>query len=53
MDAGRALLSFSIGVPLGEKGLNWLKLHLMNMYGLMKKLVVFSYFFVCSYNKSA
>lgn len=45
MDAGRAMLLFAIGQPLGDNGLKWLKLHLMNMYGLMKKQVIL-YFYV-------
>jgi len=43
MDAGRALFRFAIGKTLGDQGLKWLKIHLMNMHGLMKKWVVYLY----------
>lgn len=39
MDVGRALLKFAVGYPLGEKGLNWLKIHLVNLNGEKKKYV--------------
>ena len=37
MDVGRALLKFAVGYPLGEKGLDWLKIHLVNLQGEKKK----------------
>lgn len=37
MDVGRALMVFAAGHTLGEDGLNWLKIHLVNLHGLMKK----------------
>lgn len=37
MDVGRALLKFAVGYPLGEKGLDWLKIHLVNLHGEKKK----------------
>lgn len=37
MDVGRALMNFAIGYPLGSDGLNWLKIHLVNLHGLKKK----------------
>jgi len=36
-DYVRALMLFSHGKPLGEKGLAWLKLHLINIGGLKKR----------------
>ena len=36
-DVGRAVLQFGAGYPLGEKGLDWLKIHLVNLHGHMKK----------------
>lgn len=36
-DVSRALLLFAEGHPLGEKGLDWLKIHLINLTGLKKK----------------
>ena len=39
MDVGRALLKFAVGYPLGEKGLDWLKIHLVNLNGEKKKYV--------------
>ena len=41
MDVGRALLKFAVGYPLGEKGLDWLKIHLVNLHGEKKKYVHF------------
>jgi len=35
-DLARSLLLFAKGRPLGEKGLDWLKLHLINLVGNMK-----------------
>ncbi|XP_071439372.1 DNA-directed RNA polymerase, mitochondrial [Hetaerina americana] len=35
-DVARSLLCFAKGQPLGPKGLDWLKLHLVNLTGLMK-----------------
>ena len=37
MDAGRALMNFAVPQPLGKDGLNWLKIHLINLHGLKKK----------------
>lgn len=36
-DVGRAMLQFGAGYPLGERGLDWLKIHLVNLHGHMKK----------------
>ncbi|TNN64107.1 DNA-directed RNA polymerase, mitochondrial [Liparis tanakae] len=36
-DVTRALLLFAEGKPLGPKGLDWLKIHLVNLTGLKKK----------------
>ncbi|KAM9329549.1 DNA-directed RNA polymerase, mitochondrial [Gastrophryne carolinensis] len=36
-DVTRALLVFAEGRPLGPKGLDWLKVHLINLTGLKKK----------------
>uniref|UniRef100_A0A4W3HZ33 DNA-directed RNA polymerase n=1 Tax=Callorhinchus milii TaxID=7868 RepID=A0A4W3HZ33_CALMI len=36
-DVTRALLLFADGKPLGEGGLTWLKIHLVNLTGLKKK----------------
>ncbi|KAL4221498.1 hypothetical protein ACF0H5_019755 [Mactra antiquata] len=36
-DFVRALMMFAKGKPLGEKGLNWLKLHLVNLTEFMKR----------------
>ncbi|XP_055345641.1 DNA-directed RNA polymerase, mitochondrial-like [Paramacrobiotus metropolitanus] len=36
-DMTRSLLLFAKGMPLGEKGLDWLKIHLINLTGLKKK----------------
>lgn len=36
-DLARSLLLFAKGKPLGEKGLDWLKIHLINLEGKMKK----------------
>ena len=38
-DVGRALLMFGAGYPLGERGLDWLKIHLVNLHGHKKKWV--------------
>ena len=38
-DVGRAMLQFGAGYPLGEKGLEWLKIHLVNLHGHKKKCV--------------
>ncbi|KRX67473.1 DNA-directed RNA polymerase, mitochondrial [Trichinella sp. T9] len=35
-DVCRGLLLFAKGQPLGEKGLDWLKVHLINLTGIMK-----------------
>ncbi|KAM6921541.1 DNA-directed RNA polymerase, mitochondrial [Xenentodon cancila] len=36
-DVTRAMLVFAEGKPLGPKGLDWLKIHLVNLTGLKKK----------------
>ncbi|KAI2808518.1 hypothetical protein BLOT_006463 [Blomia tropicalis] len=36
-DLSRALLLFAKGKPLGEQGLKWLKIHLINLTGLKKR----------------
>ncbi|NWR36462.1 RPOM protein, partial [Tachuris rubrigastra] len=36
-DVTRAILLFAEGKPLGPRGLNWLKIHLINLTGLKKK----------------
>ncbi|XP_043909827.1 DNA-directed RNA polymerase, mitochondrial [Protopterus annectens] len=36
-DVTRAMLLFAIGKPLGKHGLNWLKIHLVNLTGLKKR----------------
>lgn len=36
-DVTRAILLFAEGKPLGPKGLDWLKIHLVNLTGLKKK----------------
>uniref|UniRef100_A0A3Q3K9W5 DNA-directed RNA polymerase n=1 Tax=Monopterus albus TaxID=43700 RepID=A0A3Q3K9W5_MONAL len=36
-DVTRAILVFAEGKPLGPKGLDWLKIHLVNLTGLKKK----------------
>lgn len=35
-DLGKALIEFKNGLPLGEEGLDWLKIHLANTYGIDK-----------------
>ncbi|PFX31945.1 DNA-directed RNA polymerase, mitochondrial [Stylophora pistillata] len=36
-DLSRGMLQFAKGVPLGEKGLDWLKIHLVTLHGAKKK----------------
>ena len=36
----RSMLLFAKGMPLGENGLNWLKIHLINLTGLKKKYMM-------------
>ncbi|OQV21804.1 DNA-directed RNA polymerase, mitochondrial [Hypsibius exemplaris] len=36
-DMARSMLLFAKGMPLGDKGLDWLKIHLINLTGLKKK----------------
>ncbi|KAL1483340.1 hypothetical protein MTO96_012747 [Rhipicephalus appendiculatus] len=36
-DVVRGILLFARGEPLGEKGLDWLKIHLVNLTGLKKR----------------
>ena len=40
MDVGRALLNFAAGYPLGERGLDWLKIHIITLHGAKKKSVI-------------
>ncbi|XP_064396312.1 DNA-directed RNA polymerase, mitochondrial-like isoform X2 [Halichondria panicea] len=37
MDVGRAMLKFGVGYPLGEGGLDWLKIHIITLQGAKKK----------------
>lgn len=36
-DLSRGMLQFAKGVPLGERGLEWLKIHLVTLHGAQKK----------------
>ena len=36
-DLSRGMLQFAKGAQLGEKGLEWLKIHLVNLHGVKKK----------------
>ncbi len=36
-DVNRALLKFGVGYPLGKKGLDWLKIQMVNLHGQKKK----------------
>lgn len=36
-DINRCLLKFARGKPLGDKGFNWLKIHCINLTGLLKR----------------
>lgn len=36
-DLARSILVFAESRPLGHEGLNWLKLHLVNLTGLKKR----------------
>ena len=36
-DVQRGILKFAAGKPLGQKGLDWLKIHLINLTGLYKR----------------
>ncbi|XP_071944644.1 DNA-directed RNA polymerase, mitochondrial-like [Antedon mediterranea] len=36
-DVTRSLLLFAVGKPLGEHGLDWLKIHIVNLTGLKKR----------------
>ena len=36
-DLSRSVLKFARGKPLGQRGLDWLKIHLINMTGLRKR----------------
>ena len=36
-DLSRGMLQFAKGVPLGKKGLDWLKIHLVTLHGAKKK----------------
>ncbi|XP_012275000.1 DNA-directed RNA polymerase, mitochondrial [Orussus abietinus] len=36
-DLPRSLLTFALGKPLGKNGLDWLKIHVINLTGRMKK----------------
>lgn len=39
-DLARSLLLFAKGCPLGDKGLDWLKIHAINLLGTMKRLPI-------------
>ena len=41
-DLGRSLIKFGKGYPLGEKGLDWLKIHLATLHGAKSKSVPLS-----------
>lgn len=36
-DMARSILLFAKGEPLGDKGLDWLKIHLINLTGTKKQ----------------
>lgn len=36
-DVARGLIVFAKGLPLGDSGLNWLKIHLANLTGKVKR----------------
>ena len=36
-DVSRSLVRFAVGYPLGKKGLDWLKIHLVTLQGEKKK----------------
>ncbi len=36
-DLTRSLLLFATGKPLGENGLDWMKIHLINLTGMKKR----------------
>ncbi|KAI6650343.1 DNA-directed RNA polymerase, mitochondrial [Oopsacas minuta] len=36
-DVQRGIMKFAVGKPLGPKGLDWLKIHLINLTGLYKR----------------
>ena len=36
-DVARSMLVFAKGKPLGPRGLDWLKIHLVNLTGLKKR----------------
>lgn len=36
-DLSRSILLFAAGKPLGDKGLDWLKIHLINLTGFKKR----------------
>lgn len=36
-DVARSLIVFAKGLPLGPNGLDWLKIHLVNLTGLKKR----------------
>lgn len=36
-DTTRGMLHFATGKPLGRNGLDWLKIHLVNLHGQLKK----------------
>ena len=39
-DSNRALMLFATGKSLGENGLDWLKIHLVNLHGEKKKCLL-------------
>ena len=44
-DVGRAMLQFGTGYPLGDKGLDWIKIHLVNLHGHKKKWALVPYIY--------
>lgn len=36
-DLARSLMTFALGKPLGPDGLDWLKIHIINLTGLKKR----------------
>lgn len=47
-DLARSILVFADSRPLGPEGLNWLKIHLVNLTGLKKRdSIAERYLFFC------